>query len=90
VLRDRPRDVDAAAEAVRAIYLRNVFPEMKVTWGTYLNNVGHDDFPGCFRCHDDRHQAADGRVITQDCDACHAVLAMEEKDPKVLTDLGLK
>jgi hypothetical protein len=63
---------------------------MKVTWGTYLNNVGHEDFPGCFRCHDDQHRAPDGRVITQDCDACHAVLAMEERDPKVLGELGLK
>jgi hypothetical protein len=90
VLRERPREVDDSAEAVRDIYLRNVFPQMKVTWGTYLNNVGHEDFPGCFRCHDDQHRAPDGRVITQDCDACHAVLAMEEKDPKVLGDLGLK
>jgi len=86
----RRQDVEAAAQAVQAIYLRNVFPEMKVGWGTYANNIGHDDFPGCFRCHDDQHKAADGRVITQDCNACHAVLAMEEADPKVLKDLGLR
>jgi NapC/NirT cytochrome c family protein len=90
VYRERRKDVDAAVEAVQAIYHRNVFPEMKVGWGTYANNVGHEDFPGCFRCHDDQHKAADGRVITQDCSACHAVLAMEESDPKVLGDLGLR
>jgi hypothetical protein len=88
--RERRPDVDAAVAAVQAIYLRNVFPDMKLGWGTYVNNVGHDDFPGCFRCHDDQHKAADGRVITQDCSACHAVLAMEETDPKVLKDLGLR
>jgi hypothetical protein len=88
--RVRATEIEAAAEAVRAIYLRNVFPQMRITWGTYVNNIGHDDFPGCFRCHDDGHKAADGRVITQDCSACHAVLAMDENDPKVLTDLGLK
>ncbi|HET8644836.1 MAG TPA: NapC/NirT family cytochrome c [Vicinamibacteria bacterium] len=82
--------VAAAAREVREIYMRNVFPSMKVGWGTYPNNIGHEDFPGCFRCHDDRHRAADGRLITQDCEACHAVLAMEETDPKVLGDLGLK
>jgi nitrate/TMAO reductase-like tetraheme cytochrome c subunit len=86
----RGAEVRKAAEAVRDTYLRNVFPSMKVGWGTYPNNIGHEDFPGCFRCHDDQHRSADGRVLAQDCDACHAVLAMEESDPKILADLGLK
>jgi hypothetical protein len=81
--------VSAAAEEVAAIYKRNVFPEMKVTWGTYPNNLGHEDFLGCFRCHDENHKAEGGRTITQDCNACHTVLAMEEKNPKILADLGL-
>lgn len=87
--RDRSR-VEAAAQQVGAIYARNVFPSMKVGWGTYPNNIGHEDFVGCFRCHDETHQASDGRTITQGCDACHTILAQDEKDPKVLSDLGLK
>ena len=51
---------------------------MKVTWGTYPNNIGHEDFLGCFRCHDDSHKRADGRTITQDCNACHTILAQDE------------
>lgn len=82
--------VEEAAVQVKAIYLRNVFPEMRVTWGTYPNNIGHEDFLGCFRCHDGNHKSSDGRVITDDCSACHQILAMEEKEPKILTDLGLK
>jgi len=82
--------VEGAANQVVAIYERNIFPEMKVGWGVHPNNVGHDDFLGCFRCHDDNHKSADGRVITQDCTACHAVLAMDETNPKVIADLGLK
>jgi nitrate/TMAO reductase-like tetraheme cytochrome c subunit len=82
--------VEAAARQVRDIYLRNVFPAMKLTWGSHPDNIGHEDFPGCFRCHDDKHTSAEGKVITQDCTACHAILAMDESDPKVLTDLGLK
>jgi hypothetical protein len=39
-------------QAVAAIYLRNVFPDLKVTWGSHPNNTGHNDSPGCFRCHD--------------------------------------
>ena len=51
---------------------------MKVTWGAYPMNIGHTDFPGCFRCHDGGHNAKDGKSITQDCNACHNLLAMEE------------
>jgi hypothetical protein len=47
------------------------------------------DFPGCFRCHDGSHAAGGDRSITQDCNACHNLLATDEKSPKVLTDLGL-
>jgi hypothetical protein len=82
--------VESSADSVKNIYLRNVFPEMKVTWGTHPNNIGHEDFLGCFRCHDGNHAAADGRVIKNDCDTCHAVLAMQETNPKILSDLGIK
>ena len=82
--------VETAGEAVSQIYLRNVFPNMKITWGTYPNNIGHEDFLGCFRCHDGNHKTADGKLISDDCEACHALLAQEESNPKVLADLGLK
>jgi cytochrome c2 len=74
---------------VLAVYNRNAFPEMKVAWGAYPNNIGHSDFPGCFRCHDGNHSAKDGRSVTQDCNACHNLLAMDEAKPKVLEDLGI-
>jgi hypothetical protein len=90
VAASRKADVDAAAAEIAKIYRRNVFPEMKITWGTHPNNIGHDDFPGCFRCHDDNHVAEDGRTITQSCDACHNLLAQEEQNPKILADLGLE
>jgi hypothetical protein len=85
----RRAEVTSAAGQVLAIYDRNIFPAMKVTWGTYPNNIGHTDSPGCFRCHDGNHAAKDGRSVTQDCNACHNLLAMDEADPKVLTDLGI-
>jgi len=89
IYKDRQAEVQRSARNLLAIYNRNVFPEMKVTWGTYPNNIGHTDFPGCFRCHDDSHASADGRKVTQDCGACHSLLAMEEPAPKILSDLGL-
>jgi hypothetical protein len=60
-----------------------------VSWGTYPNNLGHTDYPGCFRCHDGSHAAGDGKTIKQDCDACHQPLAMDEASPEILKTLGL-
>lgn len=70
---ERRQEVERAVNSLQALYRRNVFPSMKVGWGTYPNNIGHMDFPGCFRCHDDSHKAKDGSVIKQDCETCHAI-----------------
>lgn len=80
-------EVEEAAKALVYIYDSNVFPEMNVTWGTYANNLGHMDFPGCFRCHDGDHKSKDGQVITQDCNSCHNLLAMDDAHPKILQEL---
>jgi nitrate/TMAO reductase-like tetraheme cytochrome c subunit len=71
----RGRAVDAqvtgAVTALQDIYRRNVFPRMKVTFGTYPDNVGHTTSSGCFRCHDGRLMAKDGSSINSDCEYCH-------------------
>jgi hypothetical protein len=89
IYQQRQDEVRRSGLAVLGIYQRNVFPEMKITWGTYLNNIGHTDSDGCFRCHDGSHNSADNKSITQDCGACHNLLAADEKNPKILNDLGL-
>ena len=82
-------DIEQAGRSVLGIYRRNVFPELKVSWGTYPNNLGHTDFPGCFRCHDGSHTTADGKAISQDCNSCHEPLAMDEASPEILKTLGI-
>ncbi len=55
-------------------YFSNVWPDMKVTWGTYKGHNGHQDEAdgyGCFRCHDDTHETKFGKTISQSCDLCH-------------------
>ena len=69
----RRQEVERAVSGVQHLYRRNVFPSMNVTFGTYPNNIGHMDFPGCFRCHDDSHKTKDGKVIGQDCALCHEI-----------------
>lgn len=82
--------LDQAIRSIQAIYLRNVFPKMDVTWGTYPDNLGHMNWPGCFRCHDGSHLSADGKTIPNDCTVCHDLVAVGEHNPKVLQELGLK
>jgi hypothetical protein len=60
----------AAAKVVVEIRARNVFPAMKIDWGTYPNNIGHQDSPGCFRCHD-------GSKAKNDCDTCHRLVEVK-------------
>jgi nitrate/TMAO reductase-like tetraheme cytochrome c subunit len=64
-------NVNNAVASVQAIYRRNVFPSMKVTFGTYPDNLGHITSSGCFRCHDGSHTAKDGTSISADCEYCH-------------------
>jgi len=80
--------VEAAAAEVGRLYGYDVWPSMNITWGTYPSFLGHDAAPGCWRCHDDAHVADGGKAISQDCALCHALLAQDEKDPKILKDLG--
>jgi hypothetical protein len=82
--------IEQSAENVAKTYLRNIFPDMKVGWGVHPNNLGHNDFPGCFRCHDGLHTSSDGQTISNDCTACHNLLAVQEENPKMLVDLGLR
>ncbi len=82
-------DITRAGAALIAMYRHNVFPELQVTWGTYPTNLGHMASPGCFRCHDGDHSTADGKTASNDCETCHRTLAVEEKDPPVLKDLGI-
>ena len=90
VAKAKKAEIEAAVKAVQAVYLRNVFPNMELDWGYHPNNIGHEDFPGCFRCHGGTFEAKDGTPISSDCEACHQVLAMEEENPEILTQLGLK
>ncbi|RMD82673.1 MAG: hypothetical protein D6815_08650 [Candidatus Dadabacteria bacterium] len=71
--------LDRLIAAGRQIYDLSTFPEMNVTWRTYPDNIGHKNFPGCFRCHDGKHVDDNGRPISHACSTCHTFL--EPIDP---------
>jgi hypothetical protein len=65
------QSVERSVAAVRDLYRNNVFPSMKVKFGSYPTNRGHSTSTGCFRCHDGSHTAKDGAIISDDCEYCH-------------------
>jgi nitrate/TMAO reductase-like tetraheme cytochrome c subunit len=73
----KKKEIDRAVAEVQKIYSRNYFPEMRVNWKLFPNNIGHLYYPGCFRCHDGKHVSEDGKVLSRDCNVCHTILAQQ-------------
>ena len=69
--------IERTVSELQTIYSRNYFPEMKVSWKKFPDNLGHMYYLGCFRCHDGKHVSADGRVLSRDCNTCHTILAQQ-------------
>ena len=69
--------IATATATLQQIYSENFFPEMKASWISYPDNVGHMIFPGCFRCHDGQHKTEDKKLTIKanDCNTCHTILA---------------
>ncbi len=82
--------VEQAGKALGDAYAWNNFPHMKVTWNLYPNHIGHQQTPGCFRCHDNKHKTADGEKIGKKCGTCHNLVVEEESNSPLLQELGLQ
>ncbi|HEU4928334.1 MAG TPA: cytochrome C, partial [Candidatus Krumholzibacteria bacterium] len=72
--------IDEAVLATQYQFSQNIFPEMKVRWEGYPDNIGHFIFPGCMRCHDGNKVSDDGWTITRDCTSCHSILRQGHAD----------
>jgi hypothetical protein len=66
--------LDRAIAAAQDYYAQNMFPEMKVRWDRYPENIGHFIYPGCMRCHDGEHADDTGEVISRNCTSCHVIM----------------
>ncbi len=79
--------VQNAVTAIKDIYTATVFPNMGVGWQTHPNNLGHKEFPGCFRCHDGKHTSVEGQTVRLECNVCHSIpeVVDKEKSPPVIT-----
>jgi hypothetical protein len=66
--------ISGAVAELQRIYQTYFFPEMKTDWRAHINNIGHYNAQGCFRCHDGQHRSPEGKVIRNDCAICHTAV----------------
>ena len=72
--------VDKAIHGIQTAFSKNVYPEMKASWDAYPDHIGHIEYNGCFRCHNNTHKSSNGRVISKDCNICHSILLQGTAD----------
>ena len=80
--------IEKAIDGIQTAYSKNVFPYMKVNWTSYPNHIGHREFDGCFRCHNDRHVSDEGKVISKDCNLCHTIIAQGAIDTLQVSNIN--
>lgn len=78
----------AAVKTLQDIYTSSVYPEQKVDWDAHPNNLGHEDFAGCFRCHDGKHLNDKQEAIPLECNLCHSVPVVAGREDFV-TDIQI-
>ena len=66
--------IESAIQEAVALYKQHVHPKMNLSWGAYPSFMGHEESPGCFRCHDGEHLDPEGNAINNDCETCHTLL----------------
>jgi nitrate/TMAO reductase-like tetraheme cytochrome c subunit/mono/diheme cytochrome c family protein len=71
--REYENEIRDASIALVDIYNDTVFRDQQVDWNTHPNNIGHRDWPGCFRCHDGQHINAEDEAIRLECNLCHSI-----------------
>lgn len=85
VYAEQQEEIDEAVTTLQEVYQQIVFSEQKINWDTHPNNLGHKDFPGCFRCHDGNHLTGSEESIRLECNLCHTIPVIADNDSLVTT-----
>jgi len=83
-------EIKEAVASLQSIYRENFFPYMRVDWRAYPNDIGHENYLGCFRCHDGNHKSADGQIIPSKCETCHVILGQGTKPEEEINLAGIE
>lgn len=87
VSKKQARALTSSIESLKSIYRETIFPYMRANWSVYPDNVGHLHSPGCFRCHNDEMESAQGDKVATACDTCHVILAQGKNTQHFDVDL---
>ncbi|MFH1381858.1 MAG: NapC/NirT family cytochrome c [Chloroflexota bacterium] len=74
VYQEKTVEINEAITALKDVARLTTFPEMNVSWKTYVDNAAHQTSPGCFRCHGKllaTSGAQQGKAVDADCQLCH-------------------
>ncbi|MBI9071532.1 MAG: NapC/NirT family cytochrome c [Melioribacteraceae bacterium] len=85
---EKLNEIEETTTNFMSAYSKNIFPEMKVRWSHYPTHIGHLEFDGCFRCHNDTHATEDGEVISNDCNLCHVIVGQGTEDDFVFANIN--
>ncbi len=80
IFKEKRVQIDDSIVAVQEEFAKTIFPEMKVSWRAYPDNIGHLIFPGCMRCHSGNMVSEEGWTISRDCNSCHTILSQGSGD----------
>jgi len=70
--------IQKAILELQTAYNNSVYPEHKSDWSSHPDNIGHENFPGCFRCHDGEHLTQEEEAIRLECNLCHSIPVVRE------------
>jgi nitrate/TMAO reductase-like tetraheme cytochrome c subunit len=88
IYQHRRGDIQKTVESIAEISTQIAFPEQEIDWETHPDNLGHKDFPGCFRCHDGKHLSSTGEAIRLECNVCHSIPVVTD-NTSLVTEIEL-
>ncbi len=78
-------DITQAIEELKTSYTNTVYPEQKSDWASHPDNIGHENSPGCLRCHDGQHLNQEKEAIRLECNLCHSIPVVSEAGDFITT-----
>lgn len=72
--------IGQAINELQDAYRGSVYPQQKSDWTSHPNQIGHENSPGCFRCHDGKHLNAREEAIRLECNLCHSIPVVSESN----------
>ncbi len=70
----KQQSISQAIDVLKEVARLTTFPSMKTNWNSYANELGHQQSPGCFRCHGKLVATSgptNGKTVDAGCTTCH-------------------